>query len=267
MESAAKDIKSILERVKSSVVVSGGEAIDKPIERQICNPSCEICGGFGFYRVNVPIGHPSFGKLLRCPNVDILSLPGSDKYGLEHDELFGLDWSSIYPLEDSRCTEAAEIVRKILDRGYGWIYLWGDHGQAKSLILKIAVATRLRNNVMASYVNMADLVSNLREAFDTDHPSFEAESRLDFWRDIPILAIDEIDRVNNTSWVAEQRFRLLDSRYVTAIRRESVTIMASNRSPNFLDPYLADRVLDGRFVVMELRGVSARFGMSDLDRF
>lgn len=31
-------------------------------------PVCETCGGLGYVRYELPVGHPDFGKLLRCPD-------------------------------------------------------------------------------------------------------------------------------------------------------------------------------------------------------
>jgi len=30
------------------------------------NPSCKICGGTGYVRLDLPIGHPEFGKIHWC---------------------------------------------------------------------------------------------------------------------------------------------------------------------------------------------------------
>ena len=31
-------------------------------------PTCAVCGGLGYVRYELPVGHPDFGKLLRCPD-------------------------------------------------------------------------------------------------------------------------------------------------------------------------------------------------------
>ncbi len=68
-------------------------------------------------------------------------------------------------------------------------------------------------------------------------------------------------RVNDTGWVDEKRFLLMDNRYVAALRQESVTIMAGNKAPNLFDGYLWDRIRDGRFEIVKLSGESIRPGM------
>lgn len=241
--------------------------IEKNEYKPLCSVSCPVCGGSGWFRQDVPVGHKDFGKLFQCPNVKTENLPGSDRYGLFPEELQNLDWDAILPLEHSKSVEASNIVKKVIKQGWGWVYLYGDHGQAKSLILKIAVAVSLRKNTQAAYANMAEIIKHMRLAFDSIYPSHEAESRLDWWRDLPILAIDEFDRINNTKWASEQQFLLMDDRNVGALRRQSITLIASNASPMQLDSYYRDRILDGRFHAIELRGESARLGMTQEDLF
>ena len=66
---------------------------------------------------------------------------------------------------------------------------------------------------------------------------------------LPVHQVDEIERVKNTEWARERIFQIIDRRYSAAEVRRSVTLMASNSSPDDLDGYLASRACDGRFKV------------------
>ncbi len=224
-----------------------------------CLPGCSICGGQGWMRCDVPVGHPNFGKLVLCPNASLLRLPIANQYGLAPDESRSLNWDQV--LERGNVLKAVSVIQQILLRGYGWVYLWGSFGQGKTLILKIAVAETLRQRQFASYVRMTEMVDNLRAAFDAQNPSAEAERRLEWWTDLPVLAVDEIDRLRQTAYAAEQQFLLLDRRYEQALRQRSITLLAANTAPEQLPGYLADRILDGRFTIVRLTGDSARLGM------
>lgn len=35
------------------------------------NPSCKICNGTGYVRLDLPVGHPNFGKIFLCECVDL----------------------------------------------------------------------------------------------------------------------------------------------------------------------------------------------------
>lgn len=227
--------------------------------RQLCDGSCPICGGLGWVRLDVPAGDVRFGKLQPCPNMDVdIYLPEyASMVGITQQERATLDWSAILPLDGSNAVQSADKVRELIERGYGWIYLWGDYGTAKTLILQIAVAVSLRRGIDACYVRMAELLDHVRDGYDNGNYS----ERLSRWESVQVLCLDEFERVNDTGWVDEKRFLLMDNRYVAALRQESVTIMAGNKAPNTFDGYLWDRIRDGRFEVVKLSGESIRPGM------
>lgn len=230
-----------LKRRELAQVVGGG-----------CLPECEICHGVGWVGLSsIPTDHPGFGKLYPCPNYRL----AGDRVGMEPDDM-ALSWSSL--LEWSNAKQGQAAVTETLQRGAGWVYLWGGPGLAKTLILKIAIAEALRQGKAAAYVRMTDLLDNLRSAYDEKNPSAEAERRLDFWREIPVLAIDEFDRANDTPWVKEKRFNLMDKRYQAAEKGKAVTLLSSNVDPANFEAYLVDRIFDKRFVVLEMQGVSFR---------
>lgn len=252
-------MKSIADAISQAAKKPAGLAIQISAATGPCEPDCSICGGTGWLRTNLPVGHPEFGKLLMCPNGNLLRLPNAERYGLTPDESHTLDWADV--LDRGNILKAVRAIQLALERQYGWVYLWGDFGQGKTLALKIAVAYTLRNRQFAAYVRMASIVENLRAAFDSQDPSIEAERRLEWWTDLPVLAIDEVDRLRQTAYAAEQQFLLLDRRYEQALRQRAVTLLAANISPDQLPGYLADRVLDGRFAIVRLAGASARLGM------
>lgn len=220
----------------------------------ICKPGCPICGGYGVYRLDVPVGDVNFGKVQRCPNMDLGKVLGS-RTGLEADER-GWGWGKVWNVGDA--SRGVDVVKRVLSRGHGWVYMWGDYGQAKTLILKVATAWWLNERGKAAYVRMSEVLDNMRAAYDEDE---SAEKRLATWSGMPFLAIDEFDRMRETEYAIERRFVLMDRRYENALRRKSVSIMAANTDPSTLPGYLADRIFDGRFDVVHLKGRSVRPAM------
>jgi len=212
-------------------------------------PPCPHCNGWEY------LAKPN-GDLILCQCV------AKERYAqaanITEKEL-SLTWDSL--LADQNAKKAEKVVRETLKRGHGWVYLWGPPGLAKTLILKIAIALTVNEGMEARYTNMSAVLDNLREAYDTDRPSAESVSRLSRWSSIKLLCIDEFDRVKATEFAKEKQFRLMDERYERAIREETITLMASNSAPSVFDSYLTDRILDGRFKVVELSGDSMRPGM------
>lgn len=225
----------------------------------LCEPDCPECAGLGYVRSDAPVGHPNFGKIAPCQKSDPLSRY-RNVLNL-HDEEHDLTWDAV--IERGNVQVAIDAVQHVINRGYGWVYLHGDYGLAKTLILKIAVVEFCRKTRKpASYIRMAEIIDHLRGAYDAKNPSEESEMRLDMWSELRFLAIDEFDRVRATEYATERRFVLMDRRYEQAIRQQSITVMASNCSPDDLEGYLADRIYDGRFAVVHLKGASARPLMS-----
>ncbi len=228
-----------------------------PVRR---DPVCSICDGIGFIQrspLKVPVGHPDFGKIdpCVCISTDVfLSFSNLSARQVEK-----LKWDMV--LDNGEAKNAVQEVRHVINKGFGWVYMWGDPGTAKSLILQIAVAEMVKAKRQATYINMSALIDNLREAYDTEYPQAEAIRRLSRWTRIPILCIDEFDKVKGTEYVHERRMRLVDDRYADAIEQKTVTIFASNESPESFDNYLTDRFRDGRFKVVNMGGQSMRPNM------
>lgn len=224
----------------------------------LCGDNCPVCGGSGYIRNEREVTDPHFGKLDFCPRLDRLSLPSTVRLGLTRDELRGLSWQNSITL-DRETRPAMETLAGLIKGHAGWIYLWGDYGIAKTLLLKIAVAECNRGGVEAAYVRMSEIMDNIREGYGNDAKgSLDADSRLDWWSCVPILAIDEFDRMRLTDYAEERQFLMMDRRYTSAIRRETSTILAANSPPSSLPGYLQDRISDGRFTVLPIAGQSKR---------
>jgi DNA replication protein DnaC len=218
-----------------------------------CRPDCPICGGIGWIRFDRPIEDPLFGRMAICPNRSSDAL-GKDS-GLDPREL-GLKWSAIADLNNALA--AVRAVKAALERGRGWVTLWGPTGLAKTLILQVAIAETIRAQRPARYARMVDIIDNLRQAFDTENTRGEETRRMESWAGLPILAIDETDRVRSSDYSDEKRFSLLDRRYQAALRGNSITLLASNSDPRGWGDYLASRVFDGRFAVVRMIGEDVR---------
>jgi DNA replication protein DnaC len=224
----------------------------------ICRADCPICLGYGHVSINqdASIHDPDFGKTKLCPNVDPSKTYGKG-LGLDDHEIKNLSWTKIQAPSPS-VNKAVAAVQGAIARGYGWVTLWGDYGTAKSLILRIAVAERIRNGRHAAFVEMASMLDDLRESYDKEQPDGEATRRLERWKDIPFLAIDEVDRINNTVWAKEKQFEIFNFRYQAAIRQQTLTLFASNQDPANIGGALGDRMMDARFAVVHIEGKSLR---------
>ena len=238
-----------------------------------CAPDCPECNGFGYVRYDVPVGHPKFGRLERCPNVKARAIEKSlqvgeidPRIGLTADELRNLSWSMVRK-GVNQADRACEVTQRAYMSGHGLVFLYGGFGQGKSLVLKIAVATALNEGRRAAYANLAGVLDDIRIAYDErENKMTELVRRMEWWTSLDVLAIDELDKVGQTDWARERIFQLLDARYQSAIRQEALTVIAANyQSPDELSGYLKSRIEDNRFTangyVVYLKGADGRKSM------
>jgi DNA replication protein DnaC len=234
--------------------------------RYLCDPNCPDCHGSGFVGVKSVepspwgTGEVEVERFRDCDRQMLKFQAAASR--LSPDEL-ALRWADVEDMDDAKAAE--KLIREVMQAASGWVYLHGDPGIAKTVLLKVAVAESIRQGVQAAYTNMSAILDDLRAAYDTNAPNEESIARLDRWTRIPLLAIDEVDRFKATDFAKEKLYRLMDARYVYALRGGSVTLMASNLPPEGLavdgDQYLVDRIRDGRFKVKHMQGASARPAM------
>ena len=238
-----------------------------------CSPACPECSGVGYIRFDVPVGHPKFGKVERCPNAQVRTSKKSlqtgeidPRVGLTPDEVHNLTWGLVKK-GVNQADQACDVTRRAYISGHGMVFMYGGYGQGKSLVLKIAVAAALNEGKRAAYANLAGVLDDIRIAYDErENKMTEFMRRMEWWGSLDVLAIDELDKVGQTEWARERIFQLLDARYQRAIRQEALTVIAANyQSTDELSGYLKSRIEDNRFVgngyVIHLRGSDGRKGM------
>lgn len=220
--------------------------------------TCKTCNDLGFVRENFPLDHPLFGRLIPCPDCSQRAGSVADEYGLLPADR-SLSWEEILPLDSS--IDAAKVaIQQALAQGHGWVYLWGGYGVAKTAILKVAVAVSLRNQAaQAVYLRMSDLMDDIRSAYDAQKPQVEIQNKLRWFTGLPLLAIDEFEKVSETGFVEERRFQVLDARYEAATRQHyGITLIGANVPPEKLPGALASRINDERFTVVHITASDMR---------
>ena len=232
-----------IERMQAKARQAGPVQAVRP--RSACKPGCEVCGGSGMYTYDLPLGHRLFGVAFRCPNRPT----EADGKRVTWDDLL------MYPSLE----RAVEQVQATLARGYGMVYVWGDVGIGKTMLLKATRSDPLARGVVLT--DMLSILDNLRQAFDADNAQQELQRRQGQWIAYPTLLIDEFDRFKATEFAQERLYRVMDGRYDLAIGGEnSVTVMCSNQPPTIYEPYLRSRIEDGRFSVVHVSGPDLRPG-------
>ena len=286
MQTLAQVAKEIQARVEREKLLQKLDSAPRQPSRRFkppypgpCRADCPTCGGSGFVRYDVPEHDPRFGRLDPCPSIPVENRHFEWRNGLYLDEEDLLGWETIqdFPLDrlavmgqeirPATAGRARDGVRRYVEQGYGMVYLYGPYGISKSLLLKIAIAESLRKGTAAAYARMSEILDSLRMAYDEKDPNEAAKERMDRWVNLPVLAIDELEKFNRTDWVSERLFQLFDRRYSDALRRQSLTLIASNKRPQEIDSAIASRIHDGRLLYVEMEGRDARPTMTGKDLF
>lgn len=151
------------------------------------------------------------------------------------EEAFDVAWSLLAGIPDE----------------HSWALFTGDYGRGKSHILVGLVNGCRLAGVYALYTKSEVILSTLRSTFEQDAGKTTDEIRRRF-EQVPILVVDELDRVKWTEWAGEQLFAILNTRY----DHGRPTWLASNLGPGALskksEPLaaLVSRMSAGKMVVV-----------------
>jgi len=226
---------------------------------------CPSCDGQGYVCLDVPYTHPAFGRLfpcLECHYDDALRDALNDA---------GLDYAppglrEVQPASDAQAV-AIQALLRTLERGWGFVYLWGGFGTGKTYLAESAVRTfvdralRARDHERrARFWVLPDLMLRLRGGV-------KEGSVQDLQRDlqrVDLLVLDEVDKMHGTPFAREQLFTLIDRRYRAAVRQQrGVTIFTANVRPEEVvdgrsSGYFASRVRQAGFFVVPFPGADLR---------
>jgi DNA replication protein DnaC len=194
------------------------------------------------------LSDPRFGKLDPCDCQRDRELSRlREVSGLRGAELaMTLAQIRAAPGSDTELMVAA--CREFIEQPGGFLTIWGKVGTGKtSCLYAITNALLLRGAV---YVSLHDLLDFVREGFEAPVDGDDARARLKRFASVPVLCLDEIDKVKPSDWAMEQLTALVDARYRSAINGDSGTVYALNNDPRTLPDWIASRLMDrhGRVV-------------------
>lgn len=192
----------------------------------------------GWIVADLPRTAQGFGTAQRCPDCE----PDvSSHCGLNDAEL-ALSAASIRGNGEIERT-LRQLVAVVADQPAGWLTLWGSYGTAKTLTVQAIVAELVRRKKPARFIH----AKRLEQIWFEDMHGDTAKAAS--FRDVPVLAIDEMDKTNlKSEWVRQQFQELLDHRYRTAVAGKTLTLFTVQSDPaEVLPGDIASRMGDGRF--------------------
>lgn len=214
---------------------------------------CPLCGGFGFFRKEVPLGHPDFGQAFPCDCTLQLHQKKllSQLKGFSDLEVLGnkefVTFLTEPPNYDAKSREnLQQAYRQCLEfaqKPQGWLYLQGRSGCGKTH-LAAAICHMLRGNpTPVLFKPVPDLLDLFRSGYSPDSQvSFDRVFGMA--RDVPVLVLDDMGAHKSTAWASEKLYQLLNKRYVD----RNATVFTSNQAVWDYEDRLQSRLSDSELV-------------------
>jgi DNA replication protein DnaC len=219
------------------------------------DPNCKICGGGGYYRLDVPIGHPEFGRLqiCQCRQHEISQRVLDRLYTLSNlSELRHLTFESflprgrvgLAPRQADSLEQAYNQARQFAERPHGWLVLQGGYGSGKTH-LAAAIANFVVDLGMPTlFLTVPDVLDFLRFAYEDPQATFE--DRFDQIRNAGLLVLDDFGTQNATPWAQEKLFQIINYRYINHLP----TVVTTNLLLDQIEGRIRSRLEDPELVTL-----------------
>lgn len=210
---------------------------------------CPICGGQGFVVLDLPVGHPDFGRAIRCKcraSDHVLKRQSELSRVSNLAHLKQMTFATFYPnrndvaeADRSLLSRAFEIARRFAKQPEGWLLLTGPYGSGKTHLAAAIAHEVVGRGDPAIFLVVPDLLDHLRSAFGPNSES-DFDERFETVRQIPLLVLDDLGAQSATPWAKEKLFQLLNHRYVAKLP----TVITTNLRLVEFEPRLRSRLAD-----------------------
>ena len=228
---------------------------------------CPLCHGFGYLRLDVPPGHPDFGRAVPCQcrarekeEQHLHDLLQASNLGLLTRmtfETFVPDGHGLNPLVQDNLRKAYEKALHYAQQPQGWLILKGSYGCGKTHLAAAIANYQVQRGQPVLFVVVPDLLDHLRAAF-APGSAITFDQRFETVRTAPLLVLDDLGAHSSTPWAQEKLYQILDFRGVERLP----TVITINIDPDEwtekLGARLADR-LANRLIATVVRNAAASF--------
>ena len=208
-----------------------------------------MCGGSGWLRRELPVGHPEFGKLVACvckqneitrgaqerlyrmSNLDAFKQMTFNSFSVQGRLGLGDEQIQSLHIALSQAQQFAAAPK-------GWLVLMGSYGCGKTHLAAAVANTCVEYGMNTLFLTVPDLLDWLRYSYDSVNTTFE--SRFEEIRNVGLLVLDDLGAQNATKWAGEKLFQIIDYRY----SRRLPMVVTSNLTLDDLDDRIRSRLQD-----------------------
>lgn len=213
------------------------------------DPNCEVCGGVGYIRQDLPLGHPEFGKMQICVcRAGQLKKQARDGlYKMSNlEELAHLTFDNfepqgqigLGPAQSASLERAFNHAQQFARTLNGWLVLQGPYGCGKTHLAAAVANFVVDIGVPTLFLTVPDLLDSLR--FSYNNPESTFEQRFEEIRQAQLLVMDDFGTENATSWAQEKLFQILNYRYINNLP----LLITTNLSLNQIEGRIRSRLQD-----------------------
>ena len=221
------------------------------------DPNCPQCGGVGYVRVDVPVGHEKFGKLepCICRAKDIAEGARTRLFAMSNlDRLSHLEFENFSPSgnakakstitlqEMERLQRAFEVCQEFARLHEGWLLLEGGYGCGKTHLAAAIANDAVSRGTPTLFITVPDLLDSLRFAYADPETTFE--QRFEEIRSANLLILDDFGTQNATGWAQEKLFQITNYRYINKLP----TVITTNLMLDEIEGRIRSRLQDDEFV-------------------
>jgi DNA replication protein DnaC len=220
----------------------------------LCGQQPNLCGGLGVLSYDVPVGHPHFGKLFRCPNHPVEDdlerqerlrrISNLDAFADKRFDNFYADDNPLLTHKERQSLELAlEAAMQYAVQPAGWLLLEGTYGCGKTHLAAAVGHARLEHGDLVLFITAPDLLDHLRSTYG---PTSEMgyDEMFDRIRGAQLLILDDLGAENPSQWAGEKLFQLLNYRY----NHRLPTVITTNVDLDRIDGRIRSRLLDDEII-------------------
>lgn len=250
-------MKADIHTVLSKIQVSTDRQAEPSHEvKPLGNPNCLECGGVGYIRFEVPVGHEKFGKLESCicRAKDVAASARSRLFAMSNLERLGnLTFENFNASGNQKAKfmtlqerdslhQAFEVCEEFSRTLEGWLLLEGGYGCGKTHLAAAVANHAVGRGVPTLFITVPDLLDSLRFAFNDPETTFE--QRLNEIRTADLLVLDDFGTQNATAWSQEKIFQIMNYRYINKLP----TVITTNLMLDAFEGRVRSRLQDAELV-------------------
>lgn len=217
------------------------------------DPACPHCAGQGFLRVDLPVGHPEFGRMqiCICRQKEVRQEIHTRLFAMSNlSELRHLTFESFQPqghigiatYQAQSLERAFNTAQQFAKSRKGWLLLTGGFGCGKTHLAAAIANFAVDMGIPALFITVPDMLDTLRFSYGDTGSGFE--ERFDDIRRAPLLILDDFGTQNATPWAQEKLFQILNYRYVNQLP----LVITTNLSLEDIEGRISSRLQDPQLV-------------------